>query len=90
MASQVENAAESLEDAGGWEPSDPQDVHDTIKAVPRIPQGARDLLQRVADQLEEHPNIDKETVEAIREAASQLSSISDQLEQKLKAGVMPG
>jgi hypothetical protein len=90
MASQVQNAAEALEDAGGWEPSDPQDVHDTIQAIPRIPRGAQELLRRVASQLEEHPNVDPATSEAIHEAASQLSAISDQLEQKLSAGVMPG
>lgn len=89
MSGQVENAADALDDAGGWEPSDPQDVHDTIKAIPRIPQGARDVLSRVASQLEEHPNVDPATSEAIHEAAAQLATIADQLEQKLRAGVMP-
>lgn len=90
MSSQVQNAAEALEDARGWEPSDESDVHDTIRAVPRIPAAARELLDRVASQLEEHPNIAPATSEAIHEAASQMGSISDQLEQQLNAGVMPG
>lgn len=88
--SHVEAAAEALEEATSWEASDPQDVHDTIAAVPRIPEGAYGVLDNVASRLEEHPNIDPAMVEAIREAAGQMQALSDQLKERLDAGVMPG
>lgn len=90
MSSQVEAAADALEEAGGWEGSDPQDVHDTIAALPRIPVGAQELLDKVASTLEDHPNISPETTDAIHEAASQLGTVGQQLEERLRAGVMTG
>jgi len=90
MSSSVEAAAEQIEEAGGWEASDPQDVHDTIAAMPRIPEAVQVLFTNIASQLEEHPNIDPATVEVLQEFAGQMSGMADQLRQKLQAGVMPG
>lgn len=88
--SSVEAAVEQIEEAGGWEASDPQDVHDTIAALPRVPEAIYGMFDNIAGRLEEHPNIDPATVEVIREFAGQMHGMADQLRQKLEAGVMPG
>ena len=89
MASQVDAVADQIEEAGGWEAGDPQDVHDTIAALPRIPYAVQILFTNIARRLEEHPNIAPATTEAINEFAGQMSAMADQLRQRLESGVMP-
>lgn len=88
--STVEAAVEAIEEAGGWEASEPQDVHDTIAALPRIPDAVQVMFSNIGSRLEEHPNIDPATVDVIHEFAAQMSGMADELRQKLEAGVMPG
>lgn len=85
----MQSIADSIEQEGGKDFDDPQDVHDSLTGAHEAVRAMQTMLQQWSEKLAEsgvHPRY----AEAATEAAQALSGVADELEQVTSGGVMQG
>ena len=83
----VSSIADAIEELGGWDAEDPEQIHDTLTSLHRVIGSAQSALQRIGDKLPE-TGVKDSYAEAVNEAAAALGGIADQLESVIGGGVV--
>ena len=87
MATQAESVADEIESLGSWNPGDPDDLHDTLRTLHRIQQATASAYKQIADTLDS-TGVHSDYPEALQEHSSSLTSLADDLEDRIGGGVM--
>lgn len=83
----VSSIADQIEELGGWDAEDPEQLHDTLTNLHRVIEATQAALQRIGDKLPE-TGVKDAYAEAVGEAASGLGGIADQLHSVIGGGVL--
>jgi len=79
--------AQDVRAMSGREFVDSDDVHNTLIDLHQIVEATRESMHNLAERIAELPGVIPEYAEAAYEAASQLSGIGDQLQEKVGQGI---
>ena len=85
----VKAIADSIEELGGWDAEDPQQLHETLTNLHRVVESTQSALQRIGDKLDE-TGVRELYADAVREAAGGLGGIADELKSVIGGGVLRG
>lgn len=83
----VQSIADAIEELGGWDAEDPDQIHTTLTNLHRVIGSTQSALQRIGDKLPE-TGVKDSYAEAVNEAAAALGGIADQLESVIGGGVV--
>lgn len=83
----VRAVAEGIEELGGWDAEDPEQLHTTLTDLHRVVEATQAAYQRIADKLPE-TGVRTEYAEAVADAAGSLGGVADQLRSIIGGGVL--
>jgi hypothetical protein len=84
---QGQQLADEIESYSGWDPRDPDDLHESVQSMHQVTGALQTVFNRWADALD-GTRIDPSVPETLREKAGQLAAMMDELEQELGGGIM--
>ena len=87
MAGTIQQLAQEIRTHVGWNPDDPQDLHDSMQGMGQVGTAMEDAFRSWAQHLAE-TNVDPSMPEAREEAANAIHTVMDGLDAKFGGGVM--
>lgn len=84
-AGQVQGMVDSIGDLGGWDPDEPESMHQDLQDMHKLLDAVQEFYQRASDAVAHIPR----RSDALGNAAQGIGSISSELESELARGVLP-